>query len=101
MAERARLIPTPQTPREQWPYHKLKARAVPVALAVTGDRRLDGEAYLTSGFGIRRAIEAKATGYDRLSNYLSLIHISRSRLPSLCSPLSLLLSLSNTSCHML
>lgn len=63
MALRARLVAPPPKPRELWPYHKLKSASVPASLLFAGDRRMEAETYLSSGFGIRAAIEAQGTGW--------------------------------------
>ena len=42
-----------------WPYHTAKVASLPIDLLLMGDRRMEAESYLTSGFGIRRAIETR------------------------------------------
>lgn len=63
MALRARLVAPPPKPREVWHYHKLKSASVPASLLFAGDRRMEAETYLSSGFGIRAAIEAQEGGW--------------------------------------
>lgn len=63
MALRARLVAPPPKPREIWHYHKLKSASVPASLLFAGDRRMEAETYLSSGFGIRAAIEAQEGGW--------------------------------------
>ncbi len=63
MALRARLVAPPPAPAQLWPYHKLKSASVPASLLLAGDRRMEAETYLSSGFGIRAAIEARASGW--------------------------------------
>lgn len=66
MALRARLVAPPPKPRELWPYHTLKTGTVPASLLFAGDRRMEAGTYLSSGFAIRAAIEARSTGWVRL-----------------------------------
>lgn len=66
MVVRARLAAPPPSVREDWPYHELKSGSVPASLLSLGDRRLEAENYLSTGFGIRAAIEANLTGWTRL-----------------------------------
>jgi hypothetical protein len=68
MALRARLAAPPPPPREVWPWHTLKCASVPASILFAGDRRMEAETYLSSGFGIRAAIEAKHSGWVRFSN---------------------------------
>lgn len=66
MALRARLAAPAPSPRQDWPYHDLKSASVPASILFSGERRLEAETYLSTGFGIRAAIESKATGWTRL-----------------------------------
>ncbi len=66
MAVRARLTP-PREAQQEWPWHKAKTSALRASLMFGGDRRMEAESYLASGFGTRVAIEAKAAGWARLS----------------------------------
>lgn len=67
MAVRARLG-APQRAQESWPWHEPQFASLPASLLFGGDRRMEAESYLTSGFGIRLAIESKATGWSPLSS---------------------------------
>ena len=62
MALRARLAGPPP---EMWPWHTVTCGSVAVAQMVDGDRRLDADTFLSTGFGIRCAIEA-STEWVRL-----------------------------------
>ena len=64
MALRARLVAPPPQPKQTWPWHVLKHASVKVSQVLAGDRRMEAETYLSSGFGIRQAIEGK-TGWVR------------------------------------
>ncbi|MFQ6006343.1 MAG: hypothetical protein ACE5OQ_12660 [Woeseia sp.] len=66
MAVRARLT-APQSTRIEWPWHKAKTTSLSVSFLLKGDRRMEAENYLASGFGTRIAIESKAAGWTRLS----------------------------------
>ncbi|MHB8770509.1 MAG: restriction endonuclease subunit S domain-containing protein [Syntrophales bacterium] len=63
MALRARLVAPPPEPRQVWPWHTPKFASMPSALFLAGDRRMEAETYLSSGFGLRTAIESKRTGW--------------------------------------
>lgn len=68
MALRARLIAPPAPPRTVWKYHSLQSLPVSVDAIFGGDRRMEAAAYLSTGRGIRVAIEAKAKGWCRLGD---------------------------------
>ena len=59
MALSERLIPTPETGPDRWPWHAAKWRTVRAGRMWSGDRRMEAETYLLSGYGIRAAIEAR------------------------------------------
>jgi hypothetical protein len=65
MALRARLAPPPPVPPKVWPWHTAKTGSISVSAIVGGDRRMEAETYLSSGYGIRTAIESKPTGWVR------------------------------------
>ena len=84
MAVRARLAP-PKGIRVDWPWHKAKTSSLSVSLMLSGDRRMEAENYLASGYGTRIAIEAKTGGWARLEEYIRVFH---RRLPKFkCYPL--------------
>lgn len=66
MAVRARLVAPPPAPRNEWQWHSVKATSIRASTLFSGDRRMEAETYLTSGYGIRLAMEAK-TGWVRFS----------------------------------
>jgi hypothetical protein len=72
MALRAKLappeLPTPSS-LDDWPWHKVEARAVPASIAFRGDRRVEAGMYLASGFGIRSIIEARRGGWCRFDKF--------------------------------
>lgn len=57
MALRARLIAPPPPEREVWSYHQVKTASLPSHLLWSGERRMEAENYLASGYGIRQAIQ--------------------------------------------
>lgn len=65
MAVRARLN-APKPVAKEWPWHKAKTGSLSVSLLLSGDRRMEAENYLASGFGTRLAIEAKKDGWVKL-----------------------------------
>lgn len=62
MALRARLS-APRPERIDWPWHQAKCTALSASLLFGGDRRLEAETYVSSGYGIRLALEARKTGW--------------------------------------
>ncbi len=68
MALRARLAAPPPKPRQVWPWHTLKCASMPSSALFAGDRRMEAETYLSSGFGIRAAIESKVGKCTHLGN---------------------------------
>jgi hypothetical protein len=77
MALRARLVPPPPPAKTEWPWHSVKTGSIPVSALFAGDRRLEAETYLSTGYGIRTAIEAKTTGWVKLSELAGVIHPGR------------------------
>ena len=65
MAVRARLT-APRETRRDWPWHTVKCASLPAALLFRGERRMEAEGLLASGFGTRMAIESKRSGWMRL-----------------------------------
>lgn len=61
MAIRARLSPPKEAPKA-WPWHHAKWGEVKASIFSRGDRRMEAENYLSSGYGIRLAMDARATG---------------------------------------
>lgn len=66
MALRARLVPPPPQ-RESWPWHQVQTGSLSVSLLVKGDRRMEAESFLASGFGHRLAIKSHKSGWTALS----------------------------------
>jgi hypothetical protein len=63
MALRARLGPPLPQPQSVWPYHEAKIGTIAANVLCGGDRRMEAETYLSSGFGIRMAIQSKPQGW--------------------------------------
>lgn len=67
VALRARLVAPAPVAREVWPHHTLAHMSVRASLLFAGDRRMEAENYLSSGFALKAAIESKVGGWTRLS----------------------------------
>ena len=67
MAVRARLT-APRETRTDWPWHEVKSASLKASLFFNGDRRMEAENFLASGFATRLAIESRAVGWTRLQN---------------------------------
>lgn len=68
MALRARLVAPPPPPETAWPWHSVKWGSIAASTLLMGDRRMEGETYLSSGYGLRIAIEAKPQGWKLLGD---------------------------------
>lgn len=66
MALRPRLVAPPPAPSNSWPWHILKHRTLPASTLFTGDRRMEAEGYLSSGFALRNLIESRPSGWTSL-----------------------------------
>lgn len=66
MVARARLAAPPAEVSEDWPHHQCKWASLSAHLLWKGDRRMEAENYLSSGYGLRLAIEERAAGWRRL-----------------------------------
>lgn len=58
MALRARLSPQREE-QTQWPWHKAKALSLPASALWAGERRMEAENFLASGYGQRLALAAR------------------------------------------
>lgn len=58
MALRARLSP-PREEQIHWPWHKAKCLTLPASALWSGERRMEAENFLSSGYGQRLALAAK------------------------------------------
>lgn len=67
MALRARLSP-PREVDTTWAWHHAKWSAVSASILFAGDRRMEAENYLSGGYGIRLALDAKANGRTTLGD---------------------------------
>jgi hypothetical protein len=68
MALRARLVAPPPIPDKTWQWHVLKSATIPASVLFLGDRRMEAETYLSSGYGLRISIESKTAGWKRLGD---------------------------------
>jgi type I restriction enzyme S subunit len=66
MALRARLVAPPNPPDKTWQWHIVKSASIPASVLFLGDRRMEAETYLSSGYGLRIAIESKGAGWRHL-----------------------------------
>lgn len=62
MAVRARLSP-PRQVQEEWNFHNVKSASLPASMLFGGDRRMEAENFLASGFATRQAIFSKSGGW--------------------------------------
>lgn len=67
MVVRARLIPAPVEAANLWPWHRLKWGVVSSTEMTIKDRRMEAGTYLSSGYGLRQAIERR-TGWVRFDD---------------------------------
>lgn len=66
MAVSARPVAAPAASiPSAWPWHVPIVGTVRVSLLINTQRRMEAESYLTEGYGIRLAIEAKSSGWVR------------------------------------
>jgi type I restriction enzyme S subunit len=66
MVDRARLSPPRPEAPQQWPWHETKWVSLPVSTLFGGERRLEADTYLASGYGERIAIESRRGGWQKL-----------------------------------
>jgi hypothetical protein len=72
MAAPTRPLTSPTEIRpSEWPWHVPNVGSVGVSLLAGSQRRMEAESYLTDGYGIRLAIEAKPSGWIRFSKFAS------------------------------
>jgi type I restriction enzyme S subunit len=67
MALRARLVAPPPQIGTVWAWHTAKVGSFPASALLAGDRRMEAETYLSSGYGIRKAIEGHPKGWKPFS----------------------------------
>jgi type I restriction enzyme S subunit len=67
MAIRARLSPSREA-QTHWNWHKAKFLALPASTLWGGERRMEAENYLSSGYGHRLALQARLGGSSRLGH---------------------------------
>jgi hypothetical protein len=77
MAIRARLAAPPLAPPKNWPWHQAKVASIPAHLLWRGDRRMEAENYLSSGHGLRLAIQNRAAGWKPLQQFARVWQPSR------------------------
>jgi type I restriction enzyme, S subunit len=66
MALRARVVVPPVLTQSIWKHHTAKWGELSSHVFWEGDRRMEAETYLSTGYGLRLAIEERATGWRRL-----------------------------------
>lgn len=67
MAVRARLT-APKEAKTTWDWHTLKSASLPSSMIFGGDRRMEAENFLASGFTTRQSIKDKSSGWTLFSN---------------------------------
>lgn len=67
MAVRARLS-APRQVREDWHFHSVKSASLPSSMIFGGDRRMEAENFLASGFATRQAILSRSLGWSPLAD---------------------------------
>lgn len=77
MAVRARLAAPPPIEPEPLPALAPSWAELPAHLLAQGDRRLEAETYLSSGYGLRLAIEERGAGWVRLGQLANVWQPSR------------------------
>ena len=74
MAVSARPVAASAAPvTSAWPWHAPLVGSVRMSLLKNSQRRMEAESYLTDGYGVRLAIEAKPSGWVRFSKLASAI----------------------------
>ncbi len=76
MAEHARLV-APHPEQTNWPHHKLQWGTVRASSLFSGDRRMEAETYLSSGFELRASIEGGAGAWQPLGDVADVWQPSR------------------------
>lgn len=71
MAQRARLSAPRPEPRQEWPWHQAKWTSLHSHLLWGGDRRMEAENYLSSGYGLRLAIQDRDMGWLDFGSFAS------------------------------
>lgn len=69
-------VAAPTSVSSSWPWHTALVGSVRVSLLQSSQRRMEAETYLTDGYGVRLAIEAKPSGWVRFGE------IAKSWMPS-------------------
>lgn len=77
MAQRARLSAPHSEPQHEWPWHQLKWASLSANLLLSGDRRMEAETYLSSGRGLRLAIESRRVGWQPFVRFANVWQPSR------------------------
>src|SRR5436190_23428511 len=77
MAVHARLSPQAAPETRDWPWHKAKWGSVPAHVLWLGDRRMEAENYLSSGYGLRLALQERAVGWKRFGQLAQVWQPSR------------------------
>lgn len=79
MALRAGLAIPIVAPQQEWPWHNVTWKTVPVWTVSRDHRRLEAENYLSAGFDIRERFAAAAGGHDLISNIAAITMPNRTK----------------------
>lgn len=77
MAERARLSAPKPAEQNEWPHHDVRWAALPARFLTQEDRRMEAENYLSSGYGVRFAIESRSKGWVKFGQLANVWQPSR------------------------
>ncbi len=77
MALRARVVAPPVPLQSVWKHHTVKWGELPSHVFWKGDRCMEAETYLSSGYGLRLAIEERPTGWRRFESMANVWQPSR------------------------
>lgn len=63
MVIRARLVAPPPKQKTSWPHHEPSWTIIKLSQMASGERRMEADTYLSHGFGVKEAIQAKSSGW--------------------------------------
>lgn len=79
MVGRARLVAPPPPIRTEWPWHRLKTGEIRASAILTAGRRLDARTFLSTGYGIRLAIQGRSSAWLTLNDLADIVQIPRTK----------------------
>lgn len=79
MAVRARLSAPPPPPPQEWPFHVVKWAALRARVLTEADNRLAARTFLSTGYGIRLAIESRPHGWTRFDSIAEIVQPPRTK----------------------